>query len=89
MYTAEDVKEILYFYSPNCVQCREATESLKILDNKFNVRYINGDKNPEISRKYNIEFYPTVIVLDNENNKLEHFSGVKKIINYVKKIFIH
>ena len=89
MFPAEDVNEILYFYSPNCSQCREATESLKILDNKFNVRYIDGDKNPELSRKYNIEFYPTVIVLDNKNNKLEYFSGAKKIINYVKKIFIH
>ena len=89
MYTAKDINEILYFYSPNCIQCKEATESLKTLDNKFNVRCIDGDKNSEICRKYNIEFYPTVVVLDNENNKLEQFSGAKKIINYVKKVFIH
>ena len=89
MYTAKDINQILYFYSSNCSQCKEPTESLKTLDNKFNVRYIDGNKNPEICKKYNIEFYPTVIVLDNKNNKLEYFSGAKKIINYVKKIFIH
>ena len=89
MNTVEDINEILYFYSPNCSQCREVTELLKTLDNKSNIRYIDGDKNTEISRKYNIEFYPTVIVLDNQNNILEDFSGAKKIINYVKKVFIH
>ncbi len=79
MYTAEDVKEILYFYSPNCGQCREATESLKTLDNKFNVRYIDGDKNPEVCKKYNIEFYPIALLLDNKKNILEDPTGARYI----------
>ena len=88
MFPAEDVNEILYFYSPNCSQCREATESLKILYNKFNVRYIDGDKNPELSRKYNIEFYPIALLLDNEKNILEDPTGaryIQIIVNQLKQ----
>ena len=79
MYTAKDIKQILYFYSPNCNQCKESTKSLNILDNKFNVKYIDGDKNPKISRKYNIDFYPIAILLDKENNILDAPTGARCI----------
>ena len=71
---------ILFFHADWCGHC----QSFKPEWSKFeqwcdtnNVKYksLEGDKHPELSQKYKIEGYPTVVKVDSSGELIEEYSG--------------
>ena len=75
---------ILFFHADWCGHC----QSFKPEWGKFeqwcdnnNVKYksVEGDKHPELSQKYKIEGYPTVIKVDSSGELVEEFTGPRSL----------
>lgn len=57
-------KLLLIFASPTCPACKVVVPQIeKQVGDKIEILYIDGDKWGKIADQYNIEFYPTVILL--------------------------
>ena len=47
---------------------------------------VNTDHNKDISRKYNIEFLPTVVFLNAEGQEVRRFVGAKSFADVMKEV---
>ena len=77
-------KKVLYFFKEDCHYCSKFHSIWEKLQNYFsdkNIKFmkINGPKNMRMNRKYNIEMYPTIILIENGN--IEYFEGKKSFKN--------
>lgn len=72
----------LYFYSPSCFTCKNITPQLSIIKNP--IYPIEGDKFEEISNLFNIEYYPSLVKIENKTPTI--YSGSKSIKNLIKKL---
>ena len=77
------MKEILDFYSKNCVPC---TQLKKELDNFENVSILNVMDNMEEAKKFGVRKAPTVIILENgeEINRFSGFKTKEEIASYLE-----
>ena len=56
-------------------------------DGSIHVSKIEKDENPALIKKLSITGYPTVLLLDDNNNKIESYSGERSsdaFMNYLK-----
>jgi len=72
----------LYFYSPTCPTCKRIKPLLSIL--KHPIHPINGDRYEEILDTFEIEYYPSLLEI-NQNNIIL-YSGSKAIRNLIKDL---
>ena len=71
---------ILFFHAPWCGHCTAFKPEWSnfekwAVDNNQKFKSVEGDSNPELCRKYNIEGYPTVLKCDSTGELLEEFQG--------------
>jgi thioredoxin-like negative regulator of GroEL len=57
------MKEILYFSAPWCQPCRNFKPIMENVSNSIPVRFINVDKNPQLSAQYNVRSVPMLVFL--------------------------
>ena len=58
-------KVLIIIGSPTCNMCKiEVPKIEKQLGDKIEILYINGEKWGQIADQYNVEFYPTLILLE-------------------------
>lgn len=65
---------LLIFASPTCPLCREMVPQIeKQLGDQIEILYIDGDKWENIADQYDIDYYPTLILLENgkEINRID------------------
>ena len=79
-------KVLLIFASPTCPACKVVVPQVeKQVGDQISILYIDGDKWEEIADEYDIEFYPTLILL-NEGKEIKRINRVTtKIINKILK----
>ena len=79
-------KVLLIFASPTCPACQVVVPQVeKQVGDQISILYIDGDKWEEIADEYDIEFYPTLILL-NEGKEIKRINRVTtKIINKILK----
>lgn len=79
-------KVLLIFASPTCPACKVVVPQVeKQVGDQIEILYINGDKWEEIADEYDIEFYPTLILL-NKGKEIKRINRVTtKIINKILK----
>lgn len=59
-------KVLIIIGSPTCNMCKlEVPKIEKQLGDKIEILYINGEKWDKIADKYNVQFYPTLLLLEN------------------------
>ena len=78
--TSSSGNQILFVYADWCGHCQafkpEWNKFEKICKEGGNTcRAINGDENPDLAKKYNIEGYPTILKCDKNGNKIEEYGG--------------
>jgi thioredoxin-like negative regulator of GroEL len=77
---------LLIFASPTCPLCREMVPQIeKQLGDQIEILYIDGDKWEDIADQYDIEYYPTLILLEDgkEINRIDRVNS-KNIKNIIK-----
>jgi thioredoxin-like negative regulator of GroEL len=77
---------LLIFASPTCPLCREMVPQIeKQLGDQIEILYIDGDKWENIADQYNIDYYPTLILLEEgkEINRIDRVNS-KNIKNIIK-----
>lgn len=87
-------KEIWVFTAKWCGPCREYEETLKIIESKgYKVRRIDVDEHSELVEEYNIQVYPTTLVMEDgeeeerEEGKVDPFA-LFKLLGDTLKAFI-
>ena len=64
----DKMKKLIYFYKENCSWCSKFEKTWNKLKKNKNIKFmkVNGPKNKKMNEKFNIEYYPTLILLENE-----------------------
>ena len=73
----------LYFYNNSCSNCNKVTPSLEKLsetDTKYNYYKVNTSEEKSLTKQYNIEYVPTIILL-HEGKEVQRAIGVKNFDN--------
>ena len=80
-------KKVLYFFMEGCKYCKIFEKTWeKLQDNIKNVKFmkINGPENTRMSSKYNINSYPTIVLVSNKSHETfeekRTYSNLKKFI---------
>jgi len=84
-------KKFVLFHWKNCGHCKKMMPEWDKFQSKYDgsihVSKIEKDENPALIKKLSITGYPTVLLLDDNNNKIESYSGERNsdaFMNYLK-----
>jgi thiol-disulfide isomerase/thioredoxin len=84
-------KKFVLFHWKNCGHCKKMMPEWNKFQSNYkgniNVSKIEKDENPALIKKLSITGYPTVLLLDDNNNKIESYSGERNsnaFMNYLK-----
>lgn len=79
----------LEFYSPDCPHCQSIelvyeSTAQKVKEKGLGVVFgrINGDKFPEVMKKYNVEEVPTIYWFNNEKDQMTVYQGDTEMSSY-------
>lgn len=61
------MKQAIYFSAGWCAPCKVLKPKMQKLAESINVRFVDIDKEPDFTSKYNIRSVPTVIIVENLN----------------------
>ena len=77
---------ILYFYNNSCGHCEKLLPKVKIMESKNPASFFqfNTHEHTDISNAFDIEYVPTLIVV--ENKKYKRFEGYKKIKKFYENV---
>ena len=74
----------LQFSAAWCGPCQSLSPIMEQVKAKgIPVEKIDVDSNPDMSTRFGIRSVPTVILVDNSNNELKRFTGVKNADFYI------
>jgi len=80
-------KKLLYFYMEGCKYCDKFEKTWnKLIDNHKEIKMIkiNGPKNKRMNKKYDVESYPTIILIDKgEHEIFEDKRTYKKLKEFI------
>ena len=63
------MKQILYFTSTWCQPCKQLSPLMELLSSRVNYKKVDVDQNQDLSRKYGVRNIPTLILLENGEEK--------------------
>ena len=77
---------ILYFYNNSCGHCEKLLPKVKIMESKNPASFFqfNTHEHTDISNAFDIEYVPTLIVVENKKyKKLEGYNKIKEFYGNV------
>jgi len=86
----EEIKtgvKLVEFYTEWCGYCKKQQPELEAMD-KVWIGQADADKLPEIAEEYNINAFPTFLIMKN-GKEAERFSGMHKKEIIMEKIMSH
>ena len=84
--TAKGVK-LIEFYTQWCGYCKKQLPELEKMD-KIWIGQVDADESPSVAAKFNINAFPTFLILKN-GEVAERFSGMHKKEDLLAKIMKH
>ena len=79
--------KLIEFHTSWCGYCKKQQPELEQMD-KIWIGQVNADNEPLIAAKYNINSFPTFLILKN-GEEVERFSGMRKKEDLMSKIIKH
>ena len=77
--------KLIEFYTTWCMYCkRQRIEMIDLENSDIWIGIVDGDESPNLVRKYNIQAYPTFILLKN-GEKVGEFQGFHEKSQLLKK----
>lgn len=73
------MKKILKFYSPTCGPCKVMTN--KLFEAGIDTESIDAtsEENEDLVEKYSVQKVPTIVVVNEDGNVVQTFSGITDI----------
>jgi thiol-disulfide isomerase/thioredoxin len=72
-------KKFILFHWENCGHCKKMMPEWNKFENNYNgdihVGKVEKDEDPELIEKIGVKGYPTIMMLDENNNKIADYSG--------------
>lgn len=79
---------LLIFDSEWCVACKSLKLDLKKLPYQIEDLYIiDEEEDDRLNEIFNIEYLPTLVIIDNVKHKYNKIEGNKNIVKYLKNIY--
>ena len=77
---------IIYFYTESCNICKKVKSEINYIEKLIPTIYVNGENDRELVKKYAIEFYPTIVVLENDELKTKYIgkNAIKDVMGKIK-----
>ena len=76
----------LFFYGTYCGSCRKIKPLIKAFEQINKVYWVEDtNENQTLLEGLNIEYLPSMVVTDKDNNIIELVSGGQAIENYIKQ----
>lgn len=79
--------KLIEFYTPWCGYCKKQLPELEEMD-KVWIGQVDADKEASISEKYNVNSFPTFIIMK-DGRETERFSGMRKKEFLMERIMKH
>jgi len=80
--------KLIEFYTTWCMYCkRQRIEMIDLEDSDVWIGIVDGDESPNLVRKYNIQAYPTFVLLKN-GEKVREFQGFHEKSQLLRKAMI-
>lgn len=79
--------KLIEFYTDWCGYCKKQKSALEEMD-KVWIGQVNADKAPAVALRYNINAYPTFLILKN-GEEVERFSGLREKEDLMNRILGH
>ena len=76
---------LIYFYITSCNACKTLIPKLEKKQEEIKVCFLNGAEHSELVKNHNIEAYPTLFYMK-DNEKLNMLVGAKKIEKFLETI---
>jgi thiol-disulfide isomerase/thioredoxin len=75
-------KKFILFHWKKCGHCKKMMPEWNKFENNYNghvnVGKVEKDENPSLIEKMGVKGYPTIMMLDENNNKIADYSGDRK-----------
>ncbi len=79
--------KLIEFYTDWCGYCKKQQPELEEMG-KVWIGQINADNSPEVAARFNINSFPSFLIMKN-GEEVERFSGMHKKENLMSKIMHH
>lgn len=90
------ISSILYFWGPNCVQCKtqelfldEALAKLAATENKIEMRKINPHSEPDIANRLGIMTIPAIVIFNRKGNIVSWNPGLMSTNELIKQLSLN
>ena len=79
---------VLFFYKEECGHCKPFLPLVYKLkqSGKIKIEAILGEENKSLSKKYDVEYYPTLVFIEKDNGKSRKLIGKSKIAHFFNTI---
>jgi predicted AlkP superfamily phosphohydrolase/phosphomutase len=77
---------ILYFYSDSCFHCKYISSDIDYLETKIPTARIKKGEHKDLHDHYNIEYYPSMFLINKEDEVINGWVGAKKIKKSIEKL---
>jgi len=80
-------KSLLYFYMDNCKYCDTFNKTwlrlIKEFKSKLNMKKINGPSHPKLLEKYEVEQFPTIVLINGHPKKHKGHNNYKELKKFI------
>ena len=90
------IASILYFWGPNCVQCKtqelflnEALTKLAATEREIELRKINAQKEPDIANRLGIMTIPAIVIFNQKGNIVSWNPGLMSTSELIKQLSLN
>ena len=87
------IASILYFWGPNCMQCKtqelfldEALAKLAATENEIEIRKINAHNEPDMANRFGIMTIPAIVIFNQKGNIISWNPGLMSADELIKKL---
>ena len=76
---------ILYFYSDSCFHCKHISPDINFIEKKVPTARIKEGEYKDLHDHFEVEYYPTIVFIDGEDELIGKSVGVKQIKKIIKE----
>mgnify|MGYP003129485443 CR=1 FL=1 len=77
--------KLLYFYSDSCFHCKKISSDIDFMEKKIPTARIKEGEHKDIHEHFEVEYFPTIVFIDEKDKLIGKSVGAKQIERIIKK----